>query len=31
MFLRLAEIEEADACYHCIEDARAYHKELGFE
>lgn len=31
MILRLATIEEADACYQCIEDARAYHKSLGFE
>lgn len=31
MILRLALIEEAGACYQCIEDAREYHKSLGFE
>lgn len=31
MILRNARKEEAESCYRCIEDARAYHKELGFE
>lgn len=31
MKLRIAELHEAEACYRCIEDARAYHKSMGFE
>ena len=31
MEMRLAFPEEADLCYQCIEDARSYHKSLGFE
>ena len=31
MELRLAQRQEAAMCYQCIEDARAYHKSLGFE
>ena len=31
MEMRLANRNEAKACYQCIEDARAYHKALGFE
>lgn len=31
MILRLAVAEEAEKCYQCIEDARAYHKSMGFE
>ena len=31
MDLRTARPEEAETCYQCIEDARAYHKLLGFE
>jgi RimJ/RimL family protein N-acetyltransferase len=31
MELRNARKEEAEACYQCIEDARAYHKSMGFE
>ena len=31
MELRLANLNEAEICYHCIEDARNYHKALGFE
>ena len=31
MELRLANLKEAELCYQCIEDARAYHKSLGFE
>ena len=31
MEIRLANRQEADVCYKCIEDARAYHKSLGFE
>ena len=31
MDLRKAEEKEAEACYQCIEDARAYHKSMGFE
>ncbi len=31
MELRLAQKNEAGICYQCIEDARAYHKSLGFE
>jgi RimJ/RimL family protein N-acetyltransferase len=31
MELRKAEENEAEICYQCIEDARAYHKSLGFE
>ena len=30
MILRLARPEEAGAAYQCIEDARAYHRSLGF-
>ena len=31
MKMRLAHRDEAELCYQCIEDARAYHKSLGFE
>ena len=31
MKVRPALLEEAELCYQCIEDARAYHKSLGFE
>ena len=31
MEMRLANQNEAKVCYKCIEDARAYHKSLGFE
>ena len=31
MELRLANLQEARICYQCIEDARVYHKSLGFE
>lgn len=31
MNLRKAKKNEAEICYQCIEDARAYHKSLGFE
>ena len=31
MEMRRARRSEAEACYQCIEDARAYHKSLGFE
>ena len=31
MELRRAKQNEAEICYQCIEDARAYHKSLGFE
>ena len=31
MEMRLAKQNEAEVCYQCIEDARAYHKSLGFE
>ena len=31
MELRLARPPEAGQCYQCIEDARAYHRSLGFE
>ena len=31
MELRLANLNEAKLSYQCIEDARAYHKSLGFE
>ena len=31
MKLRKAQQREAEICYQCIEDARAYHKSLGFE
>lgn len=31
MEMRLAFPEEAELCYQCIEDARFYHKSLGFE
>lgn len=31
MELRNAMPQEAEACYQCIEDARAYHKSMGFE
>ena len=30
MELRLAQRQEAAMCYQCIEDARAYHRSLGF-
>ena len=30
MELRLAQRQEAEMCYQCIEDARAYHRSLGF-
>ena len=30
MRLREARKEEAETCYRCIEDARVYHKSLGF-
>lgn len=30
MKLRRAEKHEAETCYQCIEDARAYHRSLGF-
>jgi GNAT superfamily N-acetyltransferase len=30
MELRLAQRQEAAICYQCIEDARAYHRSLGF-
>ena len=30
MELREAKANEAEICYQCIEDARAYHKSLGF-
>lgn len=30
MELRKAKIQEAEVCYQCIEDARAYHKSQGF-
>lgn len=30
MLLRKAERDEAEAAYQCIEDARAYHKAMGF-
>ena len=29
--MRLADQNEAEVCYQCIEDARACHKSLGFE
>ena len=29
--LRLASQNEAEICYRCIEDARTYHRSLGFE
>lgn len=31
MYLRKAAPNEAKICYRCIEDARAYHKSMGFE
>lgn len=31
MKLRKANYDEAALCYQCIEDARAYHRSLGFE
>lgn len=31
MEMRLAFPEEAELCFQCIEDARSYHKSLGFE
>ena len=31
MELRTAYQNEAEICYQCIEDARAYHRSLGFE
>ena len=31
MELRKAQFSEAEVCYQCIEDARAYHKSMGFE
>ena len=31
MEIRLANQTEAEVCYQCIEDARAYHKSMGFE
>ena len=31
MEIRLANQTEAEVCYQCIEDARVYHKSLGFE
>ena len=31
MEMRLANQSEAEICYQCIEDARAYHKSMGFE
>ena len=31
MELRKAEPDEAERCYQCIEDARDYHRSLGFE
>ena len=31
MNLRTARLNEAEKCYQCIEDARAYHRTLGFE
>ena len=31
MQLRPANLNEAEICYQCIEDARDYHKEQGFE
>ncbi len=31
MILRLAHKEEAEICYQFIQDARSYHKSLGFE
>lgn len=31
MELRKAKSDEAGLCYQCIEDARAYHKSMGFE
>lgn len=31
MDLRRAEPSEAEICYQCIEDAREYHKSMGFE
>ena len=31
MELRKAQLSEIDICYQCIEDARAYHRSMGFE
>lgn len=31
MVFRKAQQHEADTCFQCIEDARAFHKSLGFE
>lgn len=31
MELRKARLNEAESCYRCIEDARAFHKSMGFE
>lgn len=31
MELRIAKFCEAELCYRCIEDARDYHKSMGFE
>lgn len=31
MELRKAKPHETELCYRCIEDARAYHKSMGFE
>lgn len=31
MNLRKAKPDEVELCYQCIEDARAYHKSMGFE
>ena len=31
MRLRKAKFNEAESCYQCIEDAREYHKSMGFE
>ncbi len=31
MELRPAKLNEAETCYQCIEDARAYHRSMGFE
>ena len=31
MELRKARQNEAAECYQCIEDARSYHKSMGFE
>lgn len=31
MELRKAQLNEAETCYQCIEDARTFHKSMGFE